>query len=148
MNHKCSECETDYIPYSNEIPCPKCGDKVKMKDYPELIDGICESFLYNINNFESFVPICWAAIDISDSLQMFLFGLFRNWMKEAEDHEPQTRTKAFEEFLNKVNKIVDLGDRDYMLDYLKTLAMDVYEEFFNARGVNLEIANEKIKVVK
>ena len=70
-------------------------------------------------------------------------------MKEAGDHEPQARTKAFEEFLNETSKVVDLGDRDYMLNYLKTLAMDVYEEFFNVRNINLERAGENgVKIKK
>lgn len=136
MNHKCSECETLYIPYNNEIACPKCGDKPEMEDYPEFIDGICESFLYNLGQNGSFRPMCWAAMDVSDSLQMFLFGVFDNWKKEMNDHEPQERTKAFEEFFSRIMDKVDLDGADFMSDYVKNLGLTVYNEFFNIREID------------
>ncbi len=136
MNHKCPECETLYIPYNSEIACPKCGDKPEMEDYPEFIEGICESFLYNLGQGGKFHPMCWATMDVSDSLQMFLFKVFDMWMKEIKDHEPQTRTKAFEEFIDKTLEEVDFADHDFMAAYLRDLCLTVYNEFFNIREID------------
>ncbi len=150
MNHKCSECKTEYIPYNNEITCPKCGYHVEMENYPELIDGICESFLYNLKAYKSFVPGAWVTLDVSDTLQMFLFSVFEKWfLKESTNHEPQERTKAFKEFLNDIMEKVDFQKQDYMSNYIRDLALIVYNEFFNIRGINLEITSKgKIKISK
>jgi uncharacterized short protein YbdD (DUF466 family) len=136
MNHKCPECETPYIPYNREIACPKCGDKPEMEDYPEFINGICESFLYNLGQGGCFHPMCWVTMDVSDSLQMFMFGVFDKWMEEMKDHEPQERTKAFEEFYNEIMEKVDLDGADFMFDYIKELGLTVYNEFFNIREID------------
>jgi len=145
MNHTCPECEAPYIPYNSKIACPKCGDKPEMEDYPEFIDGICESFLYNLGQNSKFQPMCWATMDVSDSLQMFLFGVFDKWKEEMNDHDPQARTKAFEEFYNVIMDKVDLDGADFMFDYIKELGLNVYNEFFNIREIdptNLKGKNE------
>lgn len=150
MNHKCSECETEYVPYNSEILCPKCGDQAEMENYPELIEGICESFLYNIEQYGSFVPMAWVTMDISDTLQVFLFSVFERWaLEESLNHEPQTRTKAFKAFLNDIMEKVDLHGQDFMKDYIREIALAVYKEFFDIRSINLEIMDDKgIKIRK
>jgi hypothetical protein len=147
MKHECPKCETIYVPYNSEIACPKCGDKPEMEDYPEFVEGICESFLYNIKEFGGFVPMCWATIDISDSFQMFLFNVFHEWVtKESSNHEPQVRTEAFKEFIDNIIEKVDLNGMDFMAGYATDLACAVYNEFFNVRNIDLEVTKEGIKV--
>ncbi len=136
MHHKCSECETEYLPYNETIACPKCGDKPEMEDYPEFIDGICESFLFNLKDVGRCRPICWATMDISDSLQAFLFSVFDGWMKKIEEHEPQERTKAFEEFYTDILSQMDQKDAEFMIDYVKELGLTIYNEFFNIRKID------------
>lgn len=145
MKHTCSKCETHYIPYNSKITCPKCGDKPEMEDYPEFIDGICESFLFNLKQDGKFSAMCWATMDQSDEFQMFLFGVFDSWMLEIEDHEPQNRAKAFEKYYNKTMDEVDLHGADFFNDYIKALGFAVYNEFFNVRKIdptNLKEKNE------
>jgi len=150
MHHQCSEeeCNCIYIPYNESIVCPKCGSKPDIDEYPEFIEGCCESLLFNINDIGSFMPICWATIDMSDTLQMFLFHTLRLWTKGMEDHEPQTRTKAFEEFLDEILENVDYNNSGYMLKYLREFTLTIYDEFFNVRGIHLEITDGELKVVK
>jgi len=140
MNYKCPECETPYIPYNSAIPCPKCGDQPEMEDYPEFVDGICESFLYNLSQNGNFTPMCWAVCDISDSIQMFFFGLFDKWKNdEMINHEPQERTAAFTDFLKSIMGKVDVGgeEMEHMKGYIEELALAVYDEFFNVREIDL-----------
>jgi len=151
MEHECTEkdCDCTYVPYDDSIVCPKCKHKPEVEDYPELIEGICESFLYNLGEYGCFVPAAWITMDISDNLQGFLFSVFSKWtLEELSDHEPQTRTKAFEQFLNALLEKVDFDEQDYMSNYIRDLALAVYNEFFDIRGINLLVAGKEIKVVK
>jgi len=149
MQHKCTECETIYIPYNNTVPCPKCGDQAKMENYPDLINGICESFLYNIREYGNFIPMCWITMDISDSLQVFLFGIFHKWvLEESSNHEPHMRTAAFKEFIKNIIKEIDFNELDFMENYIHDLTLAIYNEFFNIRNINLKITEEKKVKIK
>jgi len=138
MNYECPECQTPYIPYSENISCPKCSDKPKIEEYPQLIDGICESFLFNLNQTGGFMPMAWITMDVSDSIQLFLFGVFDKWKDdEMNNHEPHERTKAFEVFIDDIMKQCDMGGKDFMKGYVRDLAFAVYNEFFNIREIDL-----------
>ena len=147
MHHKCSECETEYLPYNETIACPKCGDKPEMEDYFPFVEGICESFLFNIGDVGRIVPYCWASIDLSDTLQLFFFKLFSNWIEEMKEHEPQERAKAFETFLNNVTSKMNFKEREYLSDYITDLAIAIYNEFFNVRGILLTQTDKGLKIV-
>lgn len=146
MEYTCSECESKYIPYNETIVCPKCGHKEKMEKYPDLVNGICDSFVFNIQNTESFNN-CWITMDISDSIQSLFFPIFDVWaINKMGKYVPENRTKEFKKYLKEKLDKVDFGDNDYIKDYLEKLAIKVYEEFFNIRKYNLEINGENIKL--
>lgn len=147
MHYKCSECEIEYLPYNDTIACPKCGDKPQMEDYFPFVEGICESFLFNIEDIGNIVPHCWASIDISDNLQLFFFKVFSDWIEKMKEHEPQERAKAFETFLNNIMSKINFKGREYLSDYVTDLAITIYNEFFNVRGILLEQTDKGLKVI-
>ena len=147
MNYACPECEALYIPYGDDIPCPKCGHVNELEEYPDLIGGICESFLFNIKDVGDFMPMCWATMDISDTIQLLFFSIFNKWVtEEMLEHEPITREKEFGRFLHEIMDEADLGDHSYVRDYLIELDLKVYHEFFEIREIGLKVNNGKILI--
>ncbi len=142
MNHICPEfdCGCVYIPYNETIPCPKCGKQEEMENYFPLIEGICESFIFNIGDVGSFTPMCWATMDLSDAMQLILFHLFEKWIKESI-------SEKFKDYSDDFISRIDCQDQDYMRDYLKKLSLDIYEEFFTNRDIKITVNDDMTLVI-
>ncbi len=144
IKYSCPECNAKYIPYNETIICPKCSYKEKKDIYLNLVEGICDSFVFNIKQTGRF-DNCWATMDISDTIQSFFFDIFNFWaFRLMNDHKLKDRDIEFAKFLKKTVDKANLGEDDYMRDYLKELGKELYEEFFNIRKYKLKIENKKI----
>ena len=148
MKYECLVCEQPYLPYNKTIPCPKCGDKPEMEEYPSLIEGMCESLAFNISNYGSFGAMCWAVMDVSDSIQMYFFNIFKEWMKIADDYDPPSRTEEFSKFFKKALNDADWKDQSHMKEYTTKLGIDIYNEFFNVRNINIVKNGQGLKIKK
>ena len=144
MEYICSKCEAKYIPYNETIVCPKCGNKEDLEKYPKLVEGICDSFVFNIKSTKRF-DNCWVTFDISDMIQSIFFYIFNTWaLDKMENYEPENRTEEFKKHLEEVIDKIDFHEDTYIKDYLKKLGMEVYEEFFNVRKYKLKVNKKNI----
>ena len=141
MSYKCEACEFPYIPYNETIVCPKCGEKGEVtEEYASLIKGICESFIYNLYNYKSYIPDAWWCGDLSDNIQHTLFPVYEHCLKNHKDVLAEYKPEEFREISDwYIKEKVNLAD--ILLpakDYMKQLSFDVYEKAFE-QGVNLSL---------
>lgn len=74
--HKCAQCETEYIPYDEAIPCPKCC--LVEEERFDLIAKAVISARYNLENYGSYIPLAWAVFTYGDQVLSLLFRLLEH----------------------------------------------------------------------
>ena len=118
--HKCAQCDTEYIPYDEAIPCPKCG---LIED--ERFDLISKAVISSRSNLEkcgSYIPYAWAEYCYGDQVIFLVFRLL--------EHDRKLPTEqAFSDLAYKVlHEKIDWGNQLFQRDYIYGIAIRVHEE--------------------
>lgn len=118
-NHRCAECGAVYIPYGEEVRCPKCGlfEQGRFSDFVRQAAG---SALYNFRTEGNYMPMAWACSSLADSLLMFLFQMFDGYVAHGNG-------KSFDKFAREFVRRSHFADTEYLRGYTGDLGCRVYE---------------------
>ena len=112
-SHKCPSCDAFYIPYDEEVPCPRCG-KIEEFDFDLFIPIAVESLMFNKEQ-GSFVPPMWYISSFGDHVMHLLFPIFEAY--EAE------KKGDFRKFAEKHLSELDWGEQKYLEKHLLEIAV-------------------------
>ena len=147
MRYECEVCGFPYIPYNETIVCPKCGKKGEVtEEYKTLINGICRSFVYNLDNFKGYIPAFWWCGDVSDNIQYTLFPVYEHCLKNHKEVLAEYKPIEFRKISDLyIDEKVNLADELLPVKkYLKQLSLDIYEKAFEI-GFNLSLKKKFVK---
>ena len=118
-DHQCPECEVHYIPYDKDVPCPKCG-MIEEKRY-DFISRAAGSALFNLKEYESFVPFMWYTGGLGDHILSLIFGIL-------EAHCRDLSGKSFQVFAREWVDCGDWGDQLYLREHVFGIACRVFDQ--------------------
>ena len=75
-SHKCPSCDAFYVPYEENLPCPKCG-KIEKQDFDIFMPLAVESLMFNKKQ-GSFIPPMWIVESFGDHVLHLLFPVFED----------------------------------------------------------------------
>jgi hypothetical protein len=115
-DHQCPNCEAFYIPYDNEIPCPRCG-LVETERF-DFISEATASLQFNKAN-GSYTPGAWYVSSLGDHILMVLFPLF--------DAYEEPLHGDFLKFAADWHSKMDWGDQGYLGEHILRIAIRLAE---------------------
>lgn len=127
-DHQCPQCGTDYVPYGEDVPCPKCG-----LIEPERFDFLApaaDSALVNVRERGVFMPGAWYVGGVADNLLRYIF--------QALDFHRDTNGTSFTESARCFFGRMDFGDMEFMRPYLIRLSTDVFDKIVQTKGEGWE----------
>ena len=128
-DHACSECGTEYIPFDDDIPCPKCG-ALESDRATGFVSRAADSALYNLEEQGSYQPMAWFAGSLGDHTLLYLFGLLESYRKGQSD-------KRFDSFAREHVYASEWGENEHLKENTYRLACRVHEEIERQnRGAN------------
>ena len=119
-DHECPECKAIYIPYGNDVPCPKCG-LFEEERFADFVSQAAGSALYNLHSNGRYMPMAWGCFSLADSILMFLFQMLDSYKINDDGQD-------FEEFATEFVRNSQFEDSEYLRAYMGTLACLVHEE--------------------
>lgn len=117
-DHQCPACSADYIPYDQDVPCPRCGALEDRRF--DFIPQAAKSLRFNKQRDGTFLPPAWWSTSLGDQLLGQLFPLF-----EAGDVE---RPADFDAFAEAWLASMDWGHRPYLKDHVLGMARRLARE--------------------
>lgn len=139
----CENCGSFYIPYEENIDCPKCSVKsnIVLKGF---YNDIYRSCLINIKQYKSFVPPSFAIMHQSDSIQYLIFNILNycikhnltNYLKNDYNIEINIDRikKEFNICTKNFKKKFDWEKvkyvENYWFDYIKILSIKILADLF------------------
>jgi hypothetical protein len=117
--HQCPQCAAFYIPYDQDVPCPKCG-QVEEERFDYIPQAVA-SMQFNKKSGRSYTPGAWWVGSLGDHILSILFGLF--------DGLPAgTDTAELDSYLAERLGRVQWGDQEYLRDHVHAIALRIGEE--------------------
>jgi hypothetical protein len=116
-DHECEACGAIYVPYDDDVPCPKCGlvEEDRFDFIPEAVVSL------RFNKFHgSYRPPAWWVGSLGDHILNLLFGLLDTYEEEKPD--------SFREFVASRLAKIDWGDQEYLQNHVLGIALRVHEE--------------------
>ena len=117
-SHECASCGAFYIPYDEEVPCPKCG-KIEGEDFDIFMPLAVESLLFNKKQ-GSFIPPSWYVASFGDHVMHLLFPIFEAY----ESKKPGD----FRKFAAKRLSKMDWGKQKYLEKHLLEIVVRLEKE--------------------
>lgn len=120
-DYYCPNCNALYIPYEENMSCPKCKkvDNNIPKEYLEFIDKMIASLRVNKIDGGMFIPLGWYMGSFTDSVQDIIFHIFYAWDKK--------RPRDGELFItNYVNTLECDKEELYIKGYINSIALEIY----------------------
>jgi hypothetical protein len=118
-SHVCPTCGAYYIPYDENIPCPRCG--VVETERFDFIREATASASVNMQEFASFVRPAWWVGSFADHILQILFFVL-------EHHRQQTPVRNFSEVAQEALTHMEWGDQVYLRDHIHAIACRVREQ--------------------
>lgn len=124
-DHQCPKCQTKYVPYAVNIPCPTCGN-VEEQVFEEFIPRAVESCRFNLTETRSYVPVCWSMCGFADEVLYYIFGIL-------EDYRTSPKEKTFSVL---VDESITKGNLGYLRDQMYDMVVRVHEELERGEDKN------------
>jgi hypothetical protein len=118
--HKCAQCDTEYIPFDTDVPCPKCG-LVESERY-DFIGAAAESTLYNLERYGSYQPWAWSELTFGDRILTRVFLLLQADHAAGGSPPFESRVDTW------ANTTMDWGDSGYLAPYFSRVCLRVFSE--------------------
>lgn len=115
-NHSCSGCEAVYIPYDQDVVCPKCG--LREEERFDFVTEAVKSLNYNLTHGGNYAPKAWATTSHADHFMAALFGIFVS--------VPRVGIAGFPGLAREYVNGVIWGDHSYLKEYFYNLSLRVY----------------------
>lgn len=117
-NHECPDCGAYYIPYGEDVACPRCG--LVEEERFDYIPQAAESVRFNLETYGSYVPPAWWVGSLGDHILLILFHLFETYRKEKEN-------RPFGDFATAMLDQMAWGEQEYLKGHVCAIAMEVHE---------------------
>jgi len=118
-NHQCPRCETFYVPYDDDVPCPRCG-LVEKQRY-DFISEAAESALDNLRTHGSYMPAAWWAGSLGDHILYLVF-------MALEEYQTGGGGELFAEAAFRVFHNMTWEDQPYLQYHVTNIAIRVHDE--------------------
>jgi len=117
-DHMCPNCGTYYIPFDQDIDCPKCN--LMEEEIFDFISEAAKSAYYNLMNEGRYQPASWYTGSYADHILRLLFIVLENY-RSNEINLP------FNEFAKEfVYKKINWEDETFYREYFFKIACRVY----------------------
>lgn len=118
-NHQCPRCEAYYIPYDDDVPCPRCG--LLEGERFDFIPQAVESMLFNKAE-GSYTPAAWWVGSLADHILRLLFPLFDAFDEEKPEDFRAFATEWFDQ--------MEWGDQQYLKNHVLGIAVRIHEVLY------------------
>lgn len=118
-SHQCGVCESHYLPYDADVPCPKCG-LVEGERFDYIPQAVA-SMRINKQSGGSYTPGAWFVGSLGDHILHLLFGIF-------DAYEARQEQIGFEQFIDEILSRITWDDQEYLREHLRGIAIRVHEE--------------------
>lgn len=115
-DHQCPQCAAFYIPYDDEVPCPRCG--LVESERINYIQQAAMSLRMNKTK-GSYVPAAWWAGSLGDQVLYRLFILF--------DAYEKMNPPDFHAFAASRLEQIKWGDHPYLKDHVVGIAVRLFD---------------------
>jgi hypothetical protein len=123
-NHECPKCQTLYIPYDEDIPCPKCGGVEKERF--NFVALASRSALDNLEWQGRYIPAAWAYNSDGDYVLYMIFIMLELHRKNGDGSGFVSIAREFID--NSEGPEWIWKDKEYDREFIFKLACRVYEE--------------------
>ena len=124
-DNECKKCGVSFIPFRKDgFKCPKCGTKTDK--YYKYIPKAAESICFNLAAYQSIIPGAWGVFSFGDHVLILLFQIFESYRVK------KSRTKNFEEHLDKKLEKMKFGDQEYLKGHLREIALETRDFLLNS----------------
>lgn len=127
-NHQCAQCGAYYIPYGNDVPCPRCG--IMEQERYNFIPQAVESAYYNLKSQHSYTPMAWYVGSLGDHILYLMFPIL-------EQHR-LSPTQSFNEVAWNMVQKMNFGEQEYLRDHLYSILILVYQQLQGMESSSLE----------
>lgn len=119
-DHKCLGCGAHYIPFEEDIVCPKCN---LME--PEIFDYIPQAVAsMKINKAQGkYMPGAWWVGSLGDHILHIMFNLFDEFEQQNEE---------FSVFARNYLSQMEWGDQAYFQAHVLEIAIRIYGELYSS----------------
>ena len=117
--HNCIKCDAFYIPYEENLPCPKCGNIVK--ESVDFIELAADSALFNLHTVNSYMPGGWMMNSFGDRVLLTLFQILDAYTVNIDKMD--FRVFAKDEILK-----INFGDQQYLVKHIYAISVLVYNK--------------------
>ena len=122
-SHRCPRCEAHYIPYDQDVACPRCG-LLESGRY-DFIPQALSSMVYNKQTGGQYTPEVWWVGSLGDHILNVLFGLF--------DAFEQSLSGSFEQFARRYLASMHWGEQGYLRGHIEGIALRIQAELEGSR---------------
>ena len=124
-HHQCSSCGIDYIPFDDDVPCPKCGELEKERY--DVITGGAASAQFNFLDHGSYIPSAWVVLSHGDAVMSIIFQLLELDRQEGSINDFSEMAREM------LEKKFELSNEDYVVPYIHRMAVRVHKELSVAK---------------
>ena len=118
-NHQCPRCETYYIPYDDDVPCPHCG-LIESQRY-DFVTEAARSAMYNLRTNGSFMPSAWWVGTLGDHVLHLVFTAL-------EEHRTSGEGEIFAETAFRVFDSMTWENQTHLQHHVTNIAIRVHDE--------------------
>ena len=122
-DHSCSGCNTDYIPYDHDVPCPSCG-LVETERFANFIPEVAFAVYDIVDMMGGYMPYAWASMNLSDVIMVHLFMVLDKYHRRTDGWSFEMVAREY--FLSDVDP-----DHTQFANYFYTLALRLFKYMEN-----------------
>jgi hypothetical protein len=124
-HHTCPNCDVEYLPYNDAVPCPNCG-LVEPERF-DIISRAVSSVQYNLEQNGTYIPLVWTVLSHGDQVLSLIFRLLEHDRNERDE-------QPFQDWARERLREIDSQGQQYYRDYIFEIAVRVHDELANAAG--------------
>ena len=118
-SYQCPACGAHYIPYNEDVLCPKCGTK-NNETYDYISEAVA-SLQFNLHSYGKYTPLAWFSGSLCDHILLLLFPIFDNYNKDSGK-------QSFSEMSGKWLEAMQWADQQYLCAHVHEIAVKIYDK--------------------
>lgn len=117
-NHSCPKCKAMYVPFGEDVPCPRCG-MVETKRF-DFVTRAAESAQLNLATNGSYLPHTWWVSSLADFVLYVCFEIL-------EQHRKDGGIYHIDQVAKEVVEGTDMADKPYLREHVYEASLAVYD---------------------
>lgn len=118
-DYQCQACGADFIPYEEQLPCPKCG--IAAQTWLGYARSAAESLNVNLQSRGSYMPGAFWVGTLGDRVLYLLFQTFERWRLTEPNPD-------FSEHLREDLPKIDFEPQhEYLREHIRIIALRTFE---------------------